>query len=301
MARRRQSESSDSLELLLDTITNTFGGILFLAILVVILLRSTSESKTETPGPPRTDLAELSQQLNALQSERGEMQSQIDARELSHKLSDPELVELMRDLEARRDQRDELSKERDALLASVSDTQTKTNEIVAKLTELDGKLKKSQKEQEIAKRELEDQKAKRRVTSPFPREKGATKTEYAFVVRYDRLYEPRDRNEIGIRGEPNQDDFISYGDEGEYLAMSPKPYRGIPLLNGESLSQAAANKLSSVSPQGYYVCIAIWDDSFAGFQAVRQYLVEHDYEYRLIVLTEGGAMVEGFVSDPKVQ
>ncbi|MEX2171733.1 MAG: hypothetical protein WD851_20610 [Pirellulales bacterium] len=301
MARRRQSNSGDSLELLLDTITNTFGGILFLAILVVIMLRSTSESKTETLETPRTDLAELTQQLTNLQNNRSELQSQVDARELSEKLSDPELVELVRELEARRGVRDELAKERTELLAVVSETQTKSNEIVAELAELDGKLKQSEVEREAAERELNEQKAKRRVTSPFPRERGATKTEYAFVVRYDRLYEPRVRDALGMRGEPNTEDFVVHGEEDGYLAMSPKPYRGIPLLNGEDLSQAAANKLSSISSDRYYVCLAIWDDSFAGFQAVRSFLVANGYEYRLIVLNEEGAMAEGNVPNPKVQ
>ena len=36
--------SAESLELLLDTVTNTFGGILFLALLVAILLQKTSPS-----------------------------------------------------------------------------------------------------------------------------------------------------------------------------------------------------------------------------------------------------------------
>ena len=39
MSNRRRAGDS-SLELLLDTITNTFGGILFLAILVSLLLRT---------------------------------------------------------------------------------------------------------------------------------------------------------------------------------------------------------------------------------------------------------------------
>ena len=43
MSRRRASRQ-DSLELLLDTICNTFGGVLFIAILVVLLLQQTGGS-----------------------------------------------------------------------------------------------------------------------------------------------------------------------------------------------------------------------------------------------------------------
>ena len=47
MSRRKQQNDNGSLELLLDTICNTFGGILFISLLVVILLNTTSE-KIET-------------------------------------------------------------------------------------------------------------------------------------------------------------------------------------------------------------------------------------------------------------
>ena len=40
-------DRQSSLELLLDTITNTFGGIVFLALLVVVLLQLTSDKATQ--------------------------------------------------------------------------------------------------------------------------------------------------------------------------------------------------------------------------------------------------------------
>ncbi|MFM8777733.1 MAG: hypothetical protein ACKOEF_00425, partial [Acidimicrobiaceae bacterium] len=45
-ARRRRTDDS-SLELLLDTITNTFGGILFIAILLSLLLKTGSRNARE--------------------------------------------------------------------------------------------------------------------------------------------------------------------------------------------------------------------------------------------------------------
>lgn len=57
MSRRRGRPADSSLELLLDTITNTFGGILFLAILVSLLLQSTGAHESQesrTRGNPLT-------------------------------------------------------------------------------------------------------------------------------------------------------------------------------------------------------------------------------------------------------
>ena len=45
MGRKRSSEGS--LDLLLDTITNTFGGVLFLAILVSLMLRHVGKASSQ--------------------------------------------------------------------------------------------------------------------------------------------------------------------------------------------------------------------------------------------------------------
>ena len=46
MSRHKADLDESSLELLLDTICNTFGGVLFISILVVIMVNlSTKESK----------------------------------------------------------------------------------------------------------------------------------------------------------------------------------------------------------------------------------------------------------------
>lgn len=76
MSRGRQQSkksSAESLELLLDTVTNTFGGILFLALLVAILLQKTSPSPSaddsnENQVEPlsSTAHAEMDVRVNAL-------------------------------------------------------------------------------------------------------------------------------------------------------------------------------------------------------------------------------------------
>ena len=48
--RRQRTETNSSLDLLLDTICNTFGGIIFLAILVAVLLQFSGAAPFETPA-----------------------------------------------------------------------------------------------------------------------------------------------------------------------------------------------------------------------------------------------------------
>jgi len=58
MRRRLTLAGNESLELLLDTICNTFGGIIFISLLVVILLNASSDVVSSTP-PTRQSQAEL--------------------------------------------------------------------------------------------------------------------------------------------------------------------------------------------------------------------------------------------------
>lgn len=44
------SPTSDSLELLLDTICNTFGGIVFIALLIVVMLRLSPTKEISAPA-----------------------------------------------------------------------------------------------------------------------------------------------------------------------------------------------------------------------------------------------------------
>ena len=45
---RRQVQQGDSLEMLLDTMCNTFGGIILIALLIALLARETKVSEAET-------------------------------------------------------------------------------------------------------------------------------------------------------------------------------------------------------------------------------------------------------------
>ncbi|MGH7138338.1 MAG: hypothetical protein ACREHD_21520, partial [Pirellulales bacterium] len=78
MARRRQYNgtarrgTASSLDLLLDTICNTFGGVVFIAILVTLLLQMTGGPQIEAPPD-----AAQHEELVALENERDEVEARL--------------------------------------------------------------------------------------------------------------------------------------------------------------------------------------------------------------------------------
>ena len=80
MARRRRTETDSSLELLLDTMTNAFGGVLFLAILISIQLKDRAEVSAEQP--------DLKSEITRLESEKAVLEMQIEAQVSKKELAD---------------------------------------------------------------------------------------------------------------------------------------------------------------------------------------------------------------------
>src|SRR6187549_2668869 len=82
---RRRPPADSSLELLLDTICNTFGGVLFLAILVCILLQNTGHSNAHQQSGPRSteaDVIELVRRQQELESVMEGLRSAAAQQEL---------------------------------------------------------------------------------------------------------------------------------------------------------------------------------------------------------------------------
>ena len=71
MARRRKNELGDSFDLFLDTITNTFGGVLLIALLIVLMIQETKQESPETKNATTTDDIQLVEsEISALEAKK---------------------------------------------------------------------------------------------------------------------------------------------------------------------------------------------------------------------------------------
>ena len=78
MARSRDTIDA-SLELLLDTITNTFGSVLFITMLVAVLLRMSGRSETQPPPISRTEQARTEARVAELSAEAERLKATLDS------------------------------------------------------------------------------------------------------------------------------------------------------------------------------------------------------------------------------
>lgn len=312
MGRRKRGRDS-SLELLLDTITNTFGGILFIAILVSLMLRSTSrqawqEAARHEPMSPleqarlenrieelRTDADILTKRIAAappartaggesvstrgLEAAVAELQAAIDDRAEAA----ASLLELQREAAESRAQAASLGKEQataEAKLAAAEQKVAAAKEEAARLAAA-----------VLAMEEAAAQKVER--TVGLPNLRPSAKEQVGLYLRFDRLFTMHDW-EDGRRMGPNTDQFVVVpveGDDGVQQVARPKPGAGLA-IDAATVRKTVGRVLGPFPPGRFVVSLIVFDDSFDVFQVVKEAIVEAGYEYRPMPLRAGESVVD---------
>ncbi|MFG0336148.1 MAG: hypothetical protein ACF8TS_22550, partial [Maioricimonas sp. JB049] len=188
--KRARANDGDSLELLLDTICNTFGGIVFIALLVVLMLQSSRDrlKARETSSVSEQDLELMRLDLASAQARLGRLQQ---ARErqiemLSRHVPD-ELQERLHHLRQTTDRQTQLEQQaiekRDENLERLANLQ----ESHARREELENRLAAARKE--LAELESQSQSMADAQVVRLPRARSQPPLEgLQLSICYDRLY-----------------------------------------------------------------------------------------------------------------
>ncbi|MDZ4819491.1 MAG: hypothetical protein SGJ20_11010 [Planctomycetota bacterium] len=319
MSRRRGMQNS-SLELLLDTICNTFGGVLFLAILVCVLLQMSSPRASplaEKPAPV-SDMAELHSRLQGLLAEIATLETAVTQQQAFSQQfakSTPNAAATAQQLQ--QSQHDTLIRQRLEMVAETQQRQIHALEIEKELKELEEKqatAKEGLKERKTelataseagaalataAEKLLDAIAAATARTAPLPRQRTTFKTEVGLVIRYNRLYLWHKYDGNNTREGLNTDEFVVVEDRGDAAITLPKPYAGVPIDPKEIPAMTA--RLRQFDRGDHYFAVVIWPDSYETFQTLKNTLVGLGFEYRLMPMTEGEPIADRGGSGGKVQ
>ncbi len=293
---RRRSVRQDSLELLLDTICNTFGGVLFIAILVVLLLQQAGGGNVE---PLIAEIAEdelmaqsqhLTSLINELTRLRANSESQLAT--VSRFASDEtqELIAQKKDLES---QRDRLQAQVDALLLENAKRAADVGKIEADNREVQKNLEKAKSAKRDAETQLDADRKTRVTEARLPQVRSKDfKREIGFIVQYDRLYLWHEYDSVNDRVGLNTRDFVIVGEESGGLVTTPKPSGGIPLDESEFSKSAVRRLLRQFDPSRCYLSPIVRPDSFDSFQYFRDQALELGFNYRLMPVAPGSAVYD---------
>ena len=301
MSRRRASDSS--LELLLDTITNTFGGVLFVAMLVALMLRSAPQETAPTADDP-VERARLEVELDSLRQQAADLRSRPElSRPQATNDSSPDEVSpemLLKELLS-------VIEERTTVLEATSTHQTAAATAADRAAELAAAADEAARSLERASSELGEQEAEanrltvllaeldRRRQQPsdvrtvgLPLLTATDKQQVAIMLRYGRLYMMHFwRN--GTRLGPNTVDFVVT--PGPPQVARARPSGGSP-VEEESIGATLRELLAAFPKENWVVATVIHIESFDSFALLKRALVDAGYTYEPITILPGKGIVD---------
>lgn len=303
---RTKKTTSDSFELLLDTVTNTFGGILFLAILVALILQRTSPSpqSSETTSKElepfsEVDFAETEVRITALTDRIAALRLELkNVPRRKNTQQDGEITKLAGELRALDEEVAQAVVDKAHAEVSVAQLQKET----AKINNEAMSLKERKKNVELTNKLVSDQLAAEEETAnqlamavsearehlePKPLEQTVTlpvlkktsKRPFTFYVRYGKLFIPFNEPEFTL----NTNHFVAVGRPPVAFC---RPERGIPLHQSD-VGRIVSRELSGFSTSANYIQILVFEDSFEHFQAIKNTLVRLSYKYAVFPHTAG--------------
>jgi hypothetical protein len=306
MSRRSRTNDS-SLELLLDTICNTFGGILFLAILVSVLLQTRRDRVASSvvpeaqlqPAIPKADIVRLSTEVAEVVEQLKEAERELArVRSFVAEHSTPALGVSLEKLHAEQVRQRELEVERTSMLAAIAADNTaavtasslaSTRRETSQQAEAKAKaasvlLSQAQKRHEslrqlaaLLQKKVNDKNVIQTV-GKAPRERETDKREFGVLVRYGRAYLTHLHDNFD-RVVNTRDFTVKVG--MDLNTATAKPGAGLDICAPDA--DARLQELLSRYPAtDWYPCFVVHPDSYDAFQVLKAKLVAQGYEYRLV-------------------
>ena len=306
MRSRRWSREGggDSLDLLLDTMCNLFGGIVFVALLVALLAGDGASKKVNQTLHPTEDL--LRREIANLQSDVDALSKSIETEQKS--ANQTKNSEASTDQQAILSLKADLTSLREALkLASQNNPEgqdlgeflrknkDRKVELMKEEISLGNKAKSLEEEKERLKKRLADleERGKKIANEKtqdfrFPREKPTAKKCLWIIVHYDSFYPVLD-----LRGSGNlRLDLVDVTNLPGKTVI--KAIRGRGLKSGQDFS----DWLGGLNVSEMFPVFVVYPDSFAKYMTIRDMALKNKIEYGstfeeegepLILVTEGGS------------
>ncbi|MCA9124124.1 MAG: hypothetical protein H6822_30325 [Planctomycetaceae bacterium] len=297
---RKPNDDDGSLELLLDTICNTFGGVLFISILVVLLLNLSSNEAASTP-PNESDQADLIEAETRLAQSNDELDKLLTAieaqQQIEQQIVDPEIRDQVQKLRELQQENAEQTRRKLQGLTDVAERQKEINDAAQQIKDHEETLRDAQQRLAEAERELQQEIESRSKAAKLPKGRATTKTEIPMFLRAGRLctYVRDTGNGLAV----NQAEIDEKQDEQNRPYIEPKPGTGI-VISLEGNDADLDTRLSEFDYTIHYLAVFVWPDSFEHFAVLKDRMVSHEFEYRLEPFREDQKIYFGTNEEPVV-
>jgi hypothetical protein len=296
---RRKLVIPDSLELLLDTICNTFGAVIFISILLSLLVRESGV---------REGIASLPEEVSAVIAARNQEIAQAKARQVALELqlaqqqdvldrfASAESKGLANEILAATDNQVQLLEQKTDVVDGMTQDESQSLTMEATMKQQAQKLQQTQQQHKALLQEMQQATTLSSRTARIPRIRRTEKFGLAYMLHEGRLYRATTPN-----GEIDETDCVRT-EAGGMTRIAPRANSGMAVPEESIAAQGHAverHKLQArferIDKARQFVRLFVSRDSFAQFITVKDALIEQGLEYEVILFSDGKA--ELFLSD----
>ncbi len=299
--KRRNREPTDSLELMLDTICNTFGGIVFLALLVCILSKNVVHNRRSQADQDETTLqsAHLSRQLRQMTEEDDRLaqaiaqQQQLLEAFAGQGRSTDDTKKLLEHIQTVQRQIEVLEQS----VRSVSDKKSQIESEIARLNEQSKSLTAdlAAKNASIA---TQNDRAVIKMRTPMART--TFKRQVPLLLSKGKIYQPISIDRNGF-SDGRSAGFATALDDDELTTAELARCPGVDALQEPQATTWRRGLTRSLSGDRHYICLAVWPDSYDAFVKLRDQLIDDGYEYQLMLMEADDVITFGNSGPGQVQ
>jgi len=281
MSIRKKNDGESSLELLLDTMCNTFGGVMFIGISLVVLMTMLSPAIRTNRDPfevSREKLEQMQQELDKLAQEQTAMEEILKKME-----NDPrrELVtELLKleetkqknllDLELVEQERKVIQEERKQIRQKISAEERALQTVREERQEKEKRLQDLERKTADLKQKLSEMK---QVSMSFRVMEKSSLGFYGIIVSQNRLWkvgpDVNENHEYAVHPDCQAEAIMQKNMPG--FRCTPIPGKGVPILRDGTVSAEAIALLKNIPPDRVPQ-FSIAKDSMASYAKLREYM-----------------------------
>ncbi len=311
MAKRKSHHDVDSLDLMLDTICDIFGGIIFVTMLVIIITTFTSSViKSQTKDDRKTletlrdtaQLQTLSDQVKALRESVQAAQSLDTFEPDPTQIKEESLrIAAQKRIEERLKREEEARKEAQLAIENIETSREDVKRRIAEYEEwlktYDSKVSGAQKaiQQQIDANalklkqlefELADHNTSHQLQGRLPLEQTSRKAQMTIILRFGRLYVISEYLPFHLRKPFEGQVTITAAAGNKYQAETLEP-TGL-IIPEMDFPKEFKQLLAQCPPSQCTISIMVYPDSIKAFRTVRTLALAAGYQYQLWLVTEPG-------------
>ncbi|SLM29940.1 hypothetical protein MTBBW1_2030030 [Desulfamplus magnetovallimortis] len=274
MMKSRRDTQLDSFELLLDTMCNTFGGIVFIALLIVILSQA-----VDATHPDNTEEQQPSPAASSFETSLASRVALLPESERKNRLIP--IIDNMETLQ----QSMGLNAKQINISNALGEERKRIKAIKSKVDTLE-------KEMDSINREIDSLENQKKRMVRLPRLHAVNKLPVFVIVKSGKFYPITDIS-TPFRGSRGYD--LSHVRMTEKLfatIVEPIPSMGQHIEDGSDKRGLLRAALTNLEPKSEFISFAVYPDSYGEFHQIKSLFIKHGFEYNWLPINDKLSIVK---------